>query len=161
MQRSADAHLVMFPQSAARQLMPGVSPCFLRKSMSGRMNKVILVLEPAYGNRLVPLASTGHVWVIDTPENRVAASGHWAQRPEHKVEYGVTTFKSSGDATRLEMCLGILGTIGLHHGEYASNPPYSVLEVVGLPLTDEAQSAVEDFGFRSFESTTEGFRAAR
>ncbi len=129
--------------------------------MSERTNKVILVLEPTYGGKLLPLAVLGHVWVIDTPANRVAASEYWGQNPRHKVGSGITTFKSSENASRLEACLGILGMIDLHHGEYSSNSPFSVLEVVGLRLTDEAKSAVAAFGFGSFESTVEGFRAAR
>lgn len=125
------------------------------------MNEVTLVLDPDYNDKLSSLAAVSHVWVIDTPANRAAASAYWAQNPKHKVETGITTFKSSENESRLESCLKMLDTIDLHHEEYASNPPYSILEVIGLPLTDEVKSAVEDLGFGTFETTVEGFRAKR
>lgn len=129
--------------------------------MAELMNKVALVFEPEYGRKLAPLAAVSHVWVVDTPANRAAASEYWAQNPGHKVEAGITTFKYSEGASRLGAYLGILATVDLHHGTYSSNPPYSELEVIGVPLTDEAKSATRDLGFMRFEPTAEGFRATR
>jgi hypothetical protein len=125
------------------------------------MNKVALVLEPDYGGKLASLAAISHVWVVDTPANRAAASAYRALNPKHKLEAGVTTFKASENASRLETCLGILVTVDLHHGEYSSTPPYSELEVIGVPLTNEVKSAIRDLGFGGFEATAEGFRARR
>ncbi len=145
--------------------MPGVSLLFLprvvEESMSEQMNKVTLVLDPNYGDKLASLAAVGHVWIIDTLVNRAAASEYWARNPKHQVETGITTFKSSENESGLESCLNILETIDLHHGKYSSNPPYSVLEIVGLLLTDDVKSAIEVLGFRAFETTVEGFRATR
>jgi hypothetical protein len=129
--------------------------------ISEPMKKVAIVLDPDYGNKLASLAAGAHVWIVDTPANRAAASEYWAQNARHKVESGVTTFKFSENASRLETCLDILATVDLHHGEYSSNPPYSELEVIGLPLTDKAKSAIKDLGFGRFETTAEGFRATR
>jgi hypothetical protein len=125
------------------------------------MNKVALVLEPDYGSKLASLAAISHVWVVDTPANRVAASEYRALNPKHKLETGITTFKAPENASQLETCLGILATVDLHHGEYSSTPPYSELEVIGVPLTDEVKSAIRDLGFGRFEATAEGFRATR
>jgi hypothetical protein len=129
--------------------------------MSEQMNKVILVLDPDYGDNLASLAALGHVWVIDTPANLAAASEYWAQNQKHEVKTGITTFKSSENESRLESCLNILETIDLHHGKYSSHLPYSVLEIIGLRLTDEVKSAIKALGFGTFESTVEGFRAMR
>ncbi len=129
--------------------------------MAELMNKVALVLEPEYGGKLAPLAAASHVWVVDTPANRAAASEYWARNPGYSVASGITTFKSSESASRLETCLGILATVDLHHGAYSSNPPYSELEVIGVPLTDEAKSVVQGLGFERFETTPAGFRATR
>jgi hypothetical protein len=125
------------------------------------MNKVTLVLEPEYGEKLARLAAASHVWVVDTPANRGAASEYWAQNPNHKAESGITTFKVSEDVSRLETFLGILATVDLHHGAYSSNPPYSELEVIGVPLTGEAKSAVRGLGFGRFEPTAENGPARR
>jgi hypothetical protein len=64
--------------------------------MSERSNKVALVLEPDFGDRLASLAGTSHVWVIDTPTNRTTALEFWSQDPKSEVERGITTFKFSG-----------------------------------------------------------------
>ncbi|HEV8366910.1 MAG TPA: hypothetical protein VGQ39_03075 [Pyrinomonadaceae bacterium] len=123
------------------------------------MNKVALVLEPEYGERLIGLAAGSHVWVVNTPTNRAAATEYWSRNPGHRVETGITTFKYAEEASRLETYLGILDRLDLHHAEYSSNPPYSELEVIGLPLTKKAKLAARDLGFVRFEQTAEGFRA--
>jgi hypothetical protein len=129
--------------------------------MSEQTNKVTLVLEPNYDGKLSPLATISHVWVVDTPANRAAALEYWAQNSKHKRGTGITTFKTSENASRLETFLGILATVDLHHGEYSSNPPYSELEVVGVPLSNKVKSAARDLGFGRIEATAEGFRAMR
>ena len=129
--------------------------------MSERINKVALVLDPNYGDKLTSLAGRSHVWVIDTPVNRAAASEYWAQNPTDEPEWGITTFNFSANESRFESCLNILETVDLHHGPYSCDPPYSVLDVIGVPFTDEAKAAIEDLGFETFETTVEGFRATR
>ena len=124
-------------------------------------NKVTLVVNSDYGEKLASLAISSHVWVVDTPGNRSAASKYWAQNPKHKVETGITTFRSSANESLLESCLKMLDTIDLHHGETSSNPPYSVFEVIGCPLSNVLRSAIEAFGFKNFEATVEGFQARR
>jgi hypothetical protein len=124
-------------------------------------NKVALVLDSNFGERLSELASGSHVWLIETPQNKAAAIKYWARHPEREVEKGITTFKSSADSSILDKCLGILPTIDLHHGEYSSDPAYSRLEVIGLSLSDSVESALREFGFRIFEATGEGFLVKR
>ena len=45
-----------------------------------------------------------------------------------------------------------------HHGQYSCNPPYSVFEVIGAPLTRAAKLAIKNLGFMKFETTAEGFQ---
>ena len=129
--------------------------------MSERINKVAVVLDPNYGDKLTSLAQLCHVWVMDTPANSSVASEYWAQNPTYEAERGITTFTVFENESRLESCLRILETVDDHHGPYSSDPPYSVLEVIGVGLTDETKAAIEDLGFETFETTVEGFRAAR
>lgn len=127
--------------------------------MAERINKVILVLDRNYGAELSSVPG-GHIWLIESPSNREAAASYRA-RNESTVENGVTTFKAADDDSQAEICLNILDTIDLHHGEYSSHPPYSVLEVVGAPLSHSVKVAIEALGFSRFESTINGFRALR
>lgn len=129
--------------------------------MSDKINKVVLVLDPNFGDKLESLASQSHVWIIDTPHNQAIATKHWQTHPQDKIETGITTFKFSSNKALEEVCLGILDTIDLHHGKYSSNPPYSILEIVGLPISEEIQAALEELGFKVFEPTPDGFRASR
>jgi hypothetical protein len=129
--------------------------------MSDKVNKVALVLDPNFGEKLELLAYQSHVWIIDTPHNQAIAIKYWHTHPHDKTETGITTFKFSTDKTLEELCLGMLDTIDLHHGEYSSNPPYSNLEIVGLPKSEALQSALEELGFKVFEPTAAGFRALR
>lgn len=127
--------------------------------MPGPKHKVTLVLDFAFGQKLHLLATESHLWVIDPPIDRIAASEYWAKNSENKVESGIMTFKVSENEDTSEICLRILGTIDLHHNEYSSTSPYSVLEIIGLNFSDELESAIEDLGFKKFETTDKGFRA--
>ncbi len=129
--------------------------------MPDKVNKVALVFDPNLGDKLEPLASHSHVWIIDTPHNQAIAKKYWQTHPLHKRETGVTTFKFSDSQTTEELCLSMLDTVDLHHGEYSSNPPNSILEIVGLPRSKEIQAALEELGFKVFEPTPDGFRASR
>ena len=129
--------------------------------MSKRINKVAVVLDPDYSDKLKSLVQVCHVWVIDTPANSAVASEYWSQNPTYEAERGITTFSVSENESRLESCLRILDTVEDHHGPYSCDPPYSVLEVIGVPLTDEAKASIKDLGFETFDTTVEGFRAAR
>jgi hypothetical protein len=129
--------------------------------MAERINTVILVLARNYGAELSRVPMDGHVWLIESPANREAAASYRALQPESNVETGVTTFTVADDDTGSEACLKILETIDLHHGEYSSDPPYAVLEIVGAPLSRPVKKAIEALGFIRFESTDIGFRALR
>lgn len=129
--------------------------------MAEVIDKVVLVLEPEYGEKLAQLATDSEVWVVDTPTNRAAASEYWKQNSTHLARLGITTFKFSPDASRLETFLAILETVDLHHAGYSSNPAYSELGIIGLPLTRPAIQALRELGFAKFESSAEGFRAKR
>jgi hypothetical protein len=129
--------------------------------MTDKLNKVALVLDPNFGQRLEPLAIHSHVWIIDTPANRIIAEKYWQDNPEHKLGMGITTFQVNDNETMEEACLRILDAIDLHHGEYSSDPPYSALEVIGLPISEQIKSALEGIGFEAFEHTAEGFRTTR
>ena len=121
--------------------------------MPERWNKVSLVVDSTYGERLHSLA-TDAVWLIDSPTNRMASQVSWQLKG---AASSVTTFKSLSSSPNLA-CLGILSVVDLHHG-YSGG--YSVLEVVGTSLDQELRSAIKELGFSKFEPTSEGFRASR
>jgi hypothetical protein len=129
--------------------------------MHKQIHKVTLVFDPGYGEKLLQLANESHVWVIDSPINSVTALEYWVKNPEYKVELGITKFHVSENKTLSEICLSFLDAIDMHHNEDAVDLPYSVLEIIGLSFSDELKLAIEDLGFKRFETTDRGFLAMR
>ena len=125
------------------------------------VHRVFVVLDREYGERLSELVRTGPVWIVDTPLNRATANKVWAVHPSRSHLDGVTTFKTGDDCSPEDTLINELDTIDLHHGPYSSNPPYTVLEVIGAVLSERLKSELSQFGFDSFQATTEGFHAAR
>lgn len=44
---------------------------------------------------------------------------------------------------------------------YSANPPYTIVEVIGMGISDRVEDALAEFGFDQFELTPQGFRAVR
>lgn len=127
-------------------------PSDRQPSMAETSSKVSIVVDSDFGSRLESLVH-GPVWIIDSPANRMAAEASWQQKAV------VTTFKGVDGDSPGASCLKILTTVDLHHGEFSGG--YSVLEVIGTPLTEELHAAIKDLGFSKFEATGDGFRASR
>jgi len=123
--------------------------------------RVFVVVDREYGERLSDLARTDPVWIVDTPNNRAAAQKIWAVHANRSHLDGVTTFKTGDDCSREDTLINELDTIDLHHGTYSANPPYTVLEVIGVVMSERVKAELSEFGFDEFEATAEGFRATR
>jgi len=74
---------------------------------------------------------------------------------------GVTTFRFAEDSSSEDTLINELDTIDLHHGTYSANPPYTVIEVIGVEISDRVKGSFGDFGFDQFEPIPQGFRAIR
>ena len=119
-----------------------------------------LVFDPAYGSRLEALVRSMPVWVVDSPINRSVVEKLWQQRDDEGSETDVTTFEVKVDMSPDDLCLSILETIDLHHGEYSADPPYDALEVIGAHTTINIRNVLEKIGFEKVIETPEGFRAS-
>jgi hypothetical protein len=122
---------------------------------------VFVVLDGDYGERLSSLADAGPVWIIDTHPNRVAAQKFWNANPNRNHLDGVTAFKFPQGNSTEDILINELETIDLHHGIYSANPPYTVLEAIGVSLSDKLRAKFSEFDFNRFEVTAQGFRASR
>ena len=126
------------------------------------VHAVALVVDPKFGDRLAVLAARLHVWIIDTPENHLAAAAIWSEnKNHHSLERGTTTFRADPTSPPDESVASILETVDLHNGEYSHTPPWSVLEVFGANPTPQLVDALAGFGFLNIASTHDGFRAWR
>jgi hypothetical protein len=77
----------------------------------------------------------------------------------YTLEDGVTTF-NAGESAEASF-LAVLGTVELHHGEYSHDLALSVLQVIGLNLSEVVKDALNEYGFRDVESSPDGFVARR
>ncbi len=123
--------------------------------------RVFVVVDREYGERLVELAQTGPVWIVDTPGNRNVAQQIWASNPNRSHLDGVTTFKFGEGSSSEDILANQLDTIDLHHGTYSANPPYTVIEVIGTGISARLMAELSPFGFDEFQETSQGFRAVR
>ena len=123
--------------------------------------KVYLVVDREFGEKLAELERSVPVWIVDTPANKPVAQRVWNERPNEGHLTGVTTFNDLNTLSPEEMLLGHLDTIELHHGVYSADPPYTVLEVVGTELTDNAKRVLSEYGFDKFQITSTGFVTSR
>ena len=77
--------------------------------------RVFFVLDRDYGERLLELARSGPVWIVDTPQNRAVAQNLWAANPNRNHLEGATTFKAGQDCSNEETLINELDTIDLLH----------------------------------------------
>ena len=50
--------------------------------------RVFVVLDREYDERLLELARSGPVWIVDTPQNRVVAQNLWGRQSESQSSRG-------------------------------------------------------------------------
>jgi hypothetical protein len=131
----------------------------MASSAEARPYKVIVVVDPDFGERLADLPRGVPVWIVDTAANRSVANRLWKERPGESHLTGITTFR--GGRTAEADLVDELSIIDLHHGTYSADPPYSELEVYGAAETSDIRSALGKIGFEVTERTDTGFRATR
>lgn len=119
--------------------------------------RVHVVIDPVYGERLRELPVDEAVWVVDTEANRPVIERLWKERASPGHLEGITSFKHSSQNSPEDWFVEELSSIDLHHGQFSHDPPYSVLNVIGVAYSDTLRKALKKYGFTEYEQTTEGF----
>jgi hypothetical protein len=133
----------------------------MASSQEPRPYKVIVVVDPDFGERLADLPPGVPVWVMDTETNRSVTHRLRKERPAKTHLDGITTFRGGSASGPDEVLINEFSTIDLHHGPYSADPPYSELEIYGVSATPVVRSALEHIGFEVTASTDTGFQAVR
>ncbi|MDY0357593.1 MAG: hypothetical protein RBR19_17055 [Sedimentisphaerales bacterium] len=123
--------------------------------MSENLYRVHVVVDPEYGERLRELPVDEPVWVVASEVNRLVVQALWRERAD------VTSFRFTPQAAPEDRLVSILSTVDLHHGEFSHDPPYSVLNIIGVEWSPAIQDEFDSFGLNRFEATAEGFVAMR
>ena len=104
--------------------------------------RVAIVFDREFGDRLATLVMRTPVWIVESNANRPAIS-EASNRATEWPHISVTVFRPPGDLKHL------LSQIG--------NPKR--VDVIGVPLTEDAREALREAGFTNVAETSEGFRA--
>lgn len=123
--------------------------------------KVYVIVDRQFGEKLALLPSDNPVWIVDTPINKMVVQRLWGENQTKEHLVGITTFIDSTAASPEDLFLNELDVVDLHHGQYSADPPYTVLEGIGTPLTEKIKSALSDLGFNEFTFLPAGFSASR
>jgi hypothetical protein len=68
--------------------------------------RVIIVVDPNFGEELAELPSGVPVWIVDTAANASVARRLWAERPSESHLTGITTFRADPNSSREEHLIG-------------------------------------------------------
>jgi hypothetical protein len=121
--------------------------------------RLLVVLDPDFGDRLRDIPLGQPAWVIMSAANEPVVRSLWTTQsaPDHLT--GITGLRSDSDLCAEDRFLDELYVIDLHHGPYSTNTPYTELEVVGVDLTATIRAALAHFGFNQFTQARNGFVA--
>ena len=100
--------------------------------MNNKPSCVHVIVDPLYGARLRNLPTDEPAWVVDTETNHPIIEAIWKARTSANHLEGLTSFKCDPEGNPESWFLNELQTIDLHHGKYSHEPPYSVLNVIGI-----------------------------
>src|SRR5437762_9411726 len=104
--------------------------------------RVAIVFDAEFGDRLAGLVMRTPVWIVESSANRTAVA-EAMNRATEWPHISVTVFRSRDDLKHL------LSQVG---------HPQRV-DVIGLPLSNDAREAMRAAGFTRIVETSEGFRA--
>jgi len=123
--------------------------------------KVYVVVDRNFGAQLNEIERGVPVWIVESQDNKPVVQRLWQERTFESHFEGITIFADSAGLSAEEILLGELDTIDLHHGIHSANPPYTVLEIVGVNLTVSIKTELVSLGFDDFQTTSTGFIATR
>jgi hypothetical protein len=129
--------------------------------MKVRPYSVHVIVDPEFGVRLREIRMGEPVWIADTDINRAACETIRRERKPQSHVVGLTSFKVDKALGPEDWLISELETIELHHGEYSHDPPWSRINVIGAKWTARIQRELEQFGFKAYVDTHEGFEATK
>jgi hypothetical protein len=119
--------------------------------------RVLLILDPSYGDKLRSLSADFPVWIVNSPENDRVVNELRANSAYKSVQ--VTTFPLKEGECRSRACERIIESLDQHYNEYAEDGAYLELEVIGVALDEVSVLPFSAVGFTRFCQTNAGFIA--
>lgn len=127
------------------------------------MYRIALVVDEVFGSKLLELAQAMYVWLIESAENCRWAELTWQRSPTggDPLARGVTTFRRQDGEDLDALIIRLLDMIDEHHGEFAHDPEWSEIDVVGAIPSSAVVEAAAAYGVDRCETVPGGFRLHR
>ena len=125
--------------------------------------RIALVVDELFGSKVLALSQGAYVWLVESAENRRWAGLAWqrSQPDEDPLLRGVTTFERHPGEDLDALIVRVLEMIDEHHGEFAHDPEWSEIEVLGAAPSRAVVDAAAVHGVDRCETTPDGFRLCR
>ncbi len=130
--------------------------------MKNLEHKVVLVVDPNFGEKAIELACSAHVWIVASPGNNIVAESLWKDsKQEFSINTGISTFEASPNSTPEDTVIDIIDTIDEHHDSSSGDFSWKCIEVYGTELTPQVRKILETYGVKQFNTHEGGFRGIR
>lgn len=123
--------------------------------------QVHVVIDPNYGDAIRDLPIGEPAWIVDSPDNHPVIVSIMHECTSSDYLTGISSFKYDTQTQPEDRLIGILSTVDVHHGEYSHDPPYSILNIIGVEWSQKIQKELSKFGFTDHEATPNGFITKR
>jgi len=118
-----------------------------------------VIVDTAFGDRLRDMPIGEPVWIVDSEINDLAYNAVGKERKPNSHLEGLSSFKVDKDGSPEDWLISEINTIDLHHGEMSHDPPWSMINVIGVKWSQRIEEELERFGFYRHDNTTDGFTA--
>jgi len=129
--------------------------------MSDPTTAIALVVGSEFADRLSELAQRRHVWAEAVAPNDQVANRVWQNQARASASPwaapGITLFALRGGDRQADAINEVIDAIADHHGQHSQFPPWTSIEVLGLPRTSQLEDALREIGARQFQTTDDGF----
>ena len=121
-------------------------------------NEVALVLDPNFGEQVLPLARRMPLWIVSSASNDIAVK---QARHEHIEEGRITQLLLRAGETPQDLLARAVCSIDEHHGEASQVVAYDTLWVYGAEPQMMSPELMSEIGFKSIVATRDGFSLHR
>jgi hypothetical protein len=110
-------------------------------------NRVILIVDRSYGDKLREFGSDLPVWIVDSAINRPVIRDQWRASSKQGHLEGITLFNDTPASSPEEVAEKMLKTIEEHHGVHSHDPAFSILEVIGVARCEYLVAPLKELVF--------------
>ena len=118
------------------------------------LHQVALIVDPDFGERLLPLADAMHVWCVASPANFAALQAWYARDPAQDFSFlrGGSSFPERPGIAPAALAASMIEAIDDHHGPQwvegvGEIPAWSRLTVIGCGYEEPLVTALATYGF--------------